>query len=102
MATYYLKPGPGIEAEQYSPGLEDGFLSFTSDTISTNPIPKELDLYAHFYTTVTDSDDWSVSIPYVGDSIPVLPDDYVISPTVGDKYVMGKAEFEAKYETILA
>lgn len=100
MALYQLKPGTPIEAAQYQPGLEDGFISFTSDTIDSNPIPADLDKYAHFYTTVQDADDWSVSIPYVGDNVPVYPDDYIVTPTVGDKYPVRKAEFEAKYELV--
>lgn len=98
MAQYTLKPGTPIEAEQYHSGLQDGFLTFTSDTIGVTPIPANLDRYAHFYTVVNDPDDWTVSIPFVGDNIPVLPDDYVITPDEGDKYVMSKAEFESKYE----
>jgi len=98
MATYQLKPGPTIEADPYQQGMEDGFISFTSDTLDVNPIPAALDLFAHFYTQVIDQDDWLVSIPYVGDSIPVLPDDYVITRTDNTKYVMRKAAFEAMYE----
>lgn len=102
MALYQLKPQDPIEAAQYTSGLEDGFIGFTSDTITSNPIPTELEYYAGFYTVVDDGDDWHANIPYVGDSIPVAPTDYVISSTVGDKTVMAKAEFEAKYEIFVA
>ncbi|MEJ7830272.1 MAG: hypothetical protein WKF91_18835 [Segetibacter sp.] len=98
MALYRLKPGTPIEASAYTAGLEDGFISFTSDTNDSNPIPTSLEKVAGFYFTVVDPDDWTCSIPYVGLSTPVYPDDYVITPTVGAKYTMGKSAFEAKYE----